>query len=95
VWPLVFASLQLQRDDTTLVDAVLSYLNIYIGFDKSVYRHRLVDDIEKRWSSVEQPLAMLAFVLHPKTALTKHAALCNIAVLYWHKLICDDPSAAR
>ncbi|OQR97762.1 hypothetical protein ACHHYP_20455 [Achlya hypogyna] len=48
VRPLVVTSLQLQRDQTSLADAVLSYLNIYVGFDKSRCRHELIPIIEKR-----------------------------------------------
>ncbi|OQR97763.1 hypothetical protein ACHHYP_20456 [Achlya hypogyna] len=33
--------------------------------------------------------------LNSNTCLTNHNALCNIAVLYWHKLINKEPKRHR
>ncbi len=104
--PLVIASLLLQRDSNRLGDAVFSYLNIYIGFRDSPEGYQLESCIEKRWATVEQPLAMLAFSLDPRyrtfalkigrqTALTSVDSLSSFAVFYWRKLIDDTPGTIR
>jgi hypothetical protein len=85
---------------------VYSYISIYVGFRDCGYHVTLTPCVEKRWATVEQPLAMLAFVLHPghvtfarrlvdKTDMTNRAMLGNFAVFYWHRLIDNAPGKLR
>jgi hypothetical protein len=106
VRPLVVASLMLQRDNNTLADVVYMYISIFVSFRDGSGHAALAPCIEKRWATVEQPLALLAFFLHPEhavfarkligvTALTSKMALGNYAVFYWRRFIDDEPGTLR
>jgi len=69
IMPLSVASFRLQRDENTLADVVISYRDIFIGFRRNQSdREELEKCVEARWAQCEQPLFMLAYVLHPKFA---------------------------
>ncbi|KAG6944479.1 hypothetical protein JG688_00017054, partial [Phytophthora aleatoria] len=49
VRPLAYASLKLQRDENTMTDVVVCYLDIFAGFAKHPYGSRnLIREVEKR-----------------------------------------------
>lgn len=63
--PLCYASFMLQSDNNTLADVVLCFRELYDKFVASSISVELVGLLEKRWNDCEQPLFLLAFVLHP------------------------------
>ncbi|RLN14204.1 hypothetical protein BBJ28_00004771 [Nothophytophthora sp. Chile5] len=98
--PLSEASYRLQRDENTMADVVTSYRDISRGFKQNAqYGSVLVDCIEKRWAQCEQPLFMLAYVLHPKfvnearkmaslgTRVSDSVQVCKFAVYYFRRFI--------
>ncbi|ETO80033.1 hypothetical protein F444_05368 [Phytophthora nicotianae P1976] len=64
--PLSFASYRLQRDENTVADVVVSFRDIFRGFQRHIVRHDALDVcIADCWAQCEQPLFMLGFALHP------------------------------
>ncbi|ETM53232.1 hypothetical protein L914_03275, partial [Phytophthora nicotianae] len=61
VRPLCTASFRLQRDENTVADVVLSYMEIYRGFASTEFSDSLVELVETRWNACEQPLFILVF----------------------------------
>ncbi|KAK1929733.1 hypothetical protein P3T76_014768 [Phytophthora citrophthora] len=100
--PLAYASLKLQRDENTLADVVICYLDIFTSFSSCEHGRRgLTRLVEKHWHACEQPLMLLAVFLHPlatgtqskpldKTPMTKRTSLCRIAANYYRRLIGED-----
>ncbi|ETP44402.1 hypothetical protein F442_08997, partial [Phytophthora nicotianae P10297] len=95
--PLSFASYRLQRDKNTVADVVVSFRDIFRGFQRHIVRHDALDVcIENRWAQCEQPLFMLGFALHrgcvdaakdlPQTAVSGVGTLCKIAIYYYRRL---------
>ncbi|ETO70991.1 hypothetical protein F441_03713 [Phytophthora nicotianae CJ01A1] len=68
--PLPEASYRLQRDENTMADVVVSFRDIFVGFNGVLasYRCELVNGVESRWGQCEQPLFVLAFLLNPAAA---------------------------
>ncbi|KAG1696528.1 hypothetical protein DVH05_018179 [Phytophthora capsici] len=62
---LCFASFMLQSDNNTLADVVLCFRELYDKFIASSISDELLELLGKRWNDCEQPLFLLAFVLHP------------------------------
>lgn len=102
VRPLAYASLKLQRDENSMADIVVCYLDIFEGFSKRRYgSNNLVAEVEKRWYQCEQPLMLLALFLHrahrqaskkllDKTALTTIGSLCRVGVYYFKRFSIDQ-----
>ncbi|KAF4133381.1 hAT family C-terminal dimerization region [Phytophthora infestans] len=80
-----------------MADVVVCYLDIYAGLVKHRYgSQNLIREVEKRWHQCEQPLMILALVLHPahkqagkklldKTPLTSVGSLCRVGVYYFRR----------
>ncbi|ETI30417.1 hypothetical protein F443_22461, partial [Phytophthora nicotianae P1569] len=95
--PLSFASYRLRRDENTVADVVVSFRDIYRGFQRHIVRHDALDVcIEDRWTQCKQPLFMLGFALHPgcvyaakdlpQTSVSGVGTLCKIANYYYRRL---------
>jgi hypothetical protein len=106
--PLSEASYRLQRDENTLADVVISYRNIFRGFNTSeTFKEELVKCVEQRWKQCEQPLFILGFVLHPKfvnesrllanrpSNVSGRSQLARFAVYYYRRLIGEDYGTIR
>ncbi|OWZ03120.1 hypothetical protein PHMEG_00025207 [Phytophthora megakarya] len=63
--PLSEASYRVQHDENTLSDEVISFRDIYVGFNGS--RAGLIKCVEDLWEQCEQPLLLLTYVLNPLT----------------------------
>ena len=68
--PLCSASFLMQRGANTMAHVVLMLLNIWVHFFEVFestrnMEYKLLDDVQKRWGAVENPLYFLAFALHP------------------------------
>ncbi|ETK92297.1 hypothetical protein L915_04306 [Phytophthora nicotianae] len=102
VRPLSYASFKLEKDENTMADVVVCYLDIFTGFSRSQYTSsNLNREVEKRWLQCEQPLMLLALFLHPahkapgkqlvdKRPLTSVGSLCRIGVYYFRRFNLSD-----
>jgi len=100
--PLTLASFQMLRDSNTLADVLDMFGRLYQGFCiHEFHKLELTQLLEKRWKQQEQPLLLLAFMLHPKYASTFRSmaiidsrlsvmSMTNYAILYYKKFIGDD-----
>lgn len=105
VRPLCIASFRLQRDENTLADVVKSFGDIFKGFAASDYSDKLVECVEERWASCEQPLFILGYFLHPvfveearrtpSTRLTREHDVCESALYYHRRYIDEDVTGLR
>ncbi|KAE9171226.1 hypothetical protein PF002_g29875 [Phytophthora fragariae] len=105
VRPLSFASLKLQRDENSLADVVVCYLDIFMGFSaRAVGTRNLIREVERRWNQCEQLLMLLALFLHPvhmkagqkllnKTPHTTIGSLCQIGVYYFRRFTGENPGS--
>ena len=67
--PLTLASLRMQRNEATMADLVSCFLHLFdviFELPESNSQRALLKDLSDRWSAFEQPLFLLAFILHPK-----------------------------
>ncbi|OWZ07236.1 hypothetical protein PHMEG_00020394 [Phytophthora megakarya] len=99
--PLSNVSFKLQRDESTLADAIVAYRDIYIGFLHNLDNLTLVELVERRWRKCEQPLVLLALLLHPQHRQVAVAIneenpelnflerLCGYGV-YYYRRYCDS-----
>ena len=102
VQPVTIASFIMQRDYNTLADVLDMFGRLYQGFMKHpIYSSQSTTLLEKRWKEQEQPLILLAFMLHPKYVSTFQSmamydnrlsimAMMNYAILYYKKFIGDN-----
>ncbi|GMF41483.1 unnamed protein product [Phytophthora fragariaefolia] len=105
VRPLCAASFRLQRDENTVADVVVSFIEIYRGFSSTEHRAPLTELVEARWSACEQPLFILGFFLHPKivvqarkfpsTVITDLDDVCQFAQYYYRRFVGSDDSGLR
>eukprot|EP00644_Phytophthora_capsici_P015189 jgi/Phyca11/128309/e_gw1.75.29.1 len=68
--PLSEASYRLQRDENTMADVVISFRDIYVGFERYSdlnTRRSLIKCVEDKWKQCEQPMFILTFLLNPLT----------------------------
>ncbi|GBB84564.1 hypothetical protein RclHR1_11130001 [Rhizophagus clarus] len=68
ILPYCAALNQLQRHNSQLHDVLHCFGNLVIvlrSFDNNNFKNKLLKKLEKRWSDWEQPLLLLAFLLHP------------------------------
>ncbi|ETN14366.1 hypothetical protein PPTG_07982 [Phytophthora nicotianae INRA-310] len=105
VRPLCTASFHLQRDENTVADVVLSYMEIYRGFASTEFSDSLVELVETRWNACEQPLFILGFFLHPEyaeqarqlpsTVLTTLDDVSQFAQYYYRRFVDSDDTGLR
>ena len=100
--PLTKASFIMQRDSNTLADVLFMLGSLHQEFENyPLYCSEFVSLLEKRWKQQEQPLLLLAFMLHPKYPTTFRVmarfdgklsvlSMTNYAILYYKKFIADD-----
>ncbi|RLN72982.1 hypothetical protein BBJ28_00018682 [Nothophytophthora sp. Chile5] len=106
--PLAIASFRLQRDENTVADVVISYRDIFRGFQAiNGSSSTLVACVEARWAQCEQPLFMLRYALHPShigdsrqlastgTVVSSRSQLCKFAVYYYRRFIGEDFGSIR
>lgn len=68
ILPYCAALNQLQRHNSQLHDVLHCFGNLVIvlrSLDNNNFKNKLLKKLEKRWSDWEQPLLLLAFLLHP------------------------------
>jgi len=92
----------MQRDSNTLADVLFMFGTLHQGFVKHPqHSSEFTSLLEKRWKMQDQPLILLAFMLHPKHASTFRMmkmfndkvsviSMTNYAILYYKKYIGDD-----
>ena len=102
--PMTKASLLMQRQDNTLAEVMYMFASIYHSFaSHESLDNQLVPLIERRWKVQEQPLLLVAFMLHPlyiatfrqiknNTNVTSLMYMTNFCQLYYKKYIGDDTS---
>ncbi|ETL45048.1 hypothetical protein L916_04780 [Phytophthora nicotianae] len=105
VRPLCKVSFRLQRDENTVGDVVLSYMEIYSGFASSELSDNLTELVKLRWNACEQPLFMLGYFFPseyvvkarelPSTVLTGLDDVCQFAQYYYRRFVSDDDSGLR
>ncbi|CAB4390526.1 unnamed protein product [Rhizophagus irregularis] len=74
VLPYCAALNQLQRHNSQLHDVLHCFGNLVIvlhSLDNNNLKNKLLKKLEKRWSDWEQPLLLLAFLLHPGYRIDK------------------------
>lgn len=103
--PLTYASFLLQSDDCNLADVVDVFGRIYKGFSVTG-DEVLVNCIKERWAACEQPLYLIAYLLHPKYAadvrkITRNSQTLSISffveltVFYYKRLISENIGLLR
>lgn len=105
VRPLCAASFRLQRDENTVADVVVSYMEVYRGFASTDFSNTLTQLVDARWNACEQPLFLLGFFLHPEyveqarnfppTVLTELEDVCQFAQYYYRRFVSEDDSGLR
>ncbi|KAL3664105.1 hypothetical protein V7S43_010989 [Phytophthora oleae] len=105
VRPLCTASFRLQRDENTVADVAVSYMDIYRGFASTELSDSLTKLVEARWNACEQLLFILGFFLHPEyvvearslppTVITELDDVCQIAQYYYRRFVNEDDSGLR
>ncbi|KAG4228842.1 hypothetical protein PC116_g22818 [Phytophthora cactorum] len=93
------------RDENTVADVVVSYLELYRGFNATEWCDALVDCVESRWNACEQPRFVLGYYLHPihiakarqlpTTVLTGLDDVCQFAQYYYRRFVHNDDSGLR
>jgi hypothetical protein len=86
VRPLCTASFRLQRDENTVADVVISYMETYRGFASTQMSDSLTGLVEARWNACEQPLFMLFFFI--LNTWSKHASFlrqCSLKMMMYAK----------
>ncbi|KAK1933796.1 hypothetical protein P3T76_011556 [Phytophthora citrophthora] len=105
VLPLCSASFRLQRDENTVADVVISFMDIYRGFASTELGDSLTDLVETRWNACEQPLFIIGLFLHPEyivnarslppTVITELDDVCQFAQYYYRRFVNENDSGLR
>lgn len=102
--PLTLASYVLQRDKCTLAEGLHVFGKIYRAFQVTG-DDEIVRCVEQRWMACEQPLYMLAYILHPtflvqakslpKSDFNTVAFITETAIFYYKRLLGPDYGTLR
>ncbi|KAI9895414.1 hypothetical protein PsorP6_019015 [Peronosclerospora sorghi] len=102
--PLTMDSFVLPRDDCTMAEVLHKFGKIFQGF-KLTDDQDLVDSVELCWDACEQPLYLLAYLLHPHFLLeaknlpnsefTSPHSLSDVSIFYYKRLIDEEYGLLR
>lgn len=98
--PLAHTTLVLERDDTSLADALLVYGGIFQHLESMMHETGIsgfYDNLERRWMSEEQPFFLLAFCVLPQYMMRARALLGvdrrGISVAHFSSLCLSNAAA--